>query len=63
MFHNVTFTYNKAVLIQNLSFSLKKGKTIALVGRSGSGKSTVANLLANIYNVISVEIMILFLII
>ncbi|WP_185870443.1 ABC transporter ATP-binding protein [Blattabacterium cuenoti] len=56
LFRNVSFTYNKLVLIQNLNFSLKKGKTIALVGRSGSGKSTIANLLTNFYNVSSGEI-------
>ncbi|WP_185871586.1 ABC transporter ATP-binding protein [Blattabacterium cuenoti] len=56
LFRNVSFTYNKVILIKNLSFSLKKGKTVVLVGRSGSGKSTVANLLANFYNVTSGKI-------
>ncbi|QIK16504.1 ABC transporter ATP-binding protein [Blattabacterium sp. DPU] len=56
LFHNVSFTYNKLILIQDLSFSLKKGKTVVLVGRSGSGKSTLANLLARFYDVTSGEI-------
>ncbi|WP_185862434.1 ABC transporter ATP-binding protein [Blattabacterium cuenoti] len=56
LFRNVSFTYNNVGLIKNLNFSLEKGKTIALVGRSGSGKSTIANLLANFYDVKSGEI-------
>ncbi|WP_238892315.1 ABC transporter ATP-binding protein [Blattabacterium cuenoti] len=55
-FCNVSFFYNKTLLINNINFSLKKGKTVVLVGKSGSGKSTVANLLANFYDATSGKI-------
>ena len=50
---NVTFTYQDAEKpsIKNMSFDLKQGETIALVGRSGSGKSTIANLLSRFYDI------------
>ena len=50
-FENVSFAYedNKAVL-HNLSFSAKKGEVIALVGSSGSGKSTIAGLASGFLN-------------
>jgi len=47
---NVTFRYgNRKPVINNLSFSIPKGKKIALVGSSGSGKSTIAKLLLKYY--------------
>ena len=54
-FENVTFSYSaedgaKAV-ISNLSLKLKAGNTVALVGPSGGGKSTVCNLIPRFYNV------------
>ncbi|NOH24060.1 lipid A ABC transporter ATP-binding protein/permease MsbA [Vibrio europaeus] len=49
----VTFTYEgkEKPALNNVSFKIPKGKTIALVGRSGSGKSTIANLFTRFYDV------------
>jgi len=51
LFDNVTFSYDEDVVINNLSLEIKKGETVALVGQSGSGKSTMANLLTRFYDV------------
>ena len=58
-FKNVSFTYEgkEKPALNQVSFSIPKGKTVALVGRSGSGKSTIANLLTRFYNVDSGEIL------
>ena len=45
-FDNVTFAYNENKVLENLSLKLKEGKVYALVGHSGSGKSTIAKLLS-----------------
>lgn len=50
-FENVSFAYDDKAVIENLSFKLKEGKSYALVGSSGSGKSTVAKLISGFYNV------------
>ncbi|AXB30921.1 lipid A ABC transporter ATP-binding protein/permease MsbA [Vibrio campbellii] len=49
----VSFTYQGAEkpALENVSFDIPKGKTVALVGRSGSGKSTIANLFNRFYDV------------
>ncbi len=58
-FNNIGFYYEKSNLIlKNFSIVLPKGKTIALVGQSGSGKTTIANLLARFYDVSAGEILI-----
>ncbi|HIF9060708.1 lipid ABC transporter permease/ATP-binding protein [Photobacterium damselae subsp. damselae] len=56
--NNVTFTYptKDTPALRNVSFDLPAGKTIALVGRSGSGKSTIANLMTRFYDIDSGEI-------
>jgi ATP-binding cassette subfamily B protein len=51
-FENVTFRYNlesEINTIENLSFAIQPGQTIALVGRSGSGKTTISKLLLGLY--------------
>ncbi len=52
-FRDVTFCYPTKELpaLQNISMSIPAGKTIALVGRSGSGKSTIANLMTRFYDI------------
>ncbi|KAA1192996.1 lipid A ABC transporter ATP-binding protein/permease MsbA [Photorhabdus heterorhabditis] len=52
-FRNVTFCYPTKELpaLQNISIHIPAGKIVALVGRSGSGKSTIANLLTRFYDV------------
>lgn len=52
-FENVTFTYptrSSVPVIKNLSFELSQGQTVAICGRTGSGKSTVMNLLLRFYD-------------
>ena len=55
-FNNVRFSYEKEDVLQGINFELKKGKSIALVGGSGGGKSTIADLVPRFYDVVSGEI-------
>jgi subfamily B ATP-binding cassette protein MsbA len=48
---NINFRYEEENVLKNFSITVPKGKTIALVGQSGSGKSTIANLLTRFYDV------------
>ena len=52
-FKNVSFAYQgkEELALNNISFSVSAGKTVALVGRSGSGKSTIANLVTRFYDI------------
>jgi subfamily B ATP-binding cassette protein MsbA len=50
-FNNISFSYNTDKVIKEFSFELEKGKTLALVGQSGSGKSTIANLINRFYDI------------
>ncbi len=55
-FNNVSFRYESEDVIKNLSLKIKKGETVALVGQSGSGKSTIANLISRFYDISEGEI-------
>ena len=58
-FEDVSFSYNTGgQILNNISFSIAKNETVAIVGRSGSGKSTIANLIPRFYNHTSGDILI-----
>jgi subfamily B ATP-binding cassette protein MsbA len=48
---NINFKYEDENVLKDFSLTVKKGQTVALVGQSGSGKSTIANLLTRFYDV------------
>ena len=52
-FKNVSLTYDdtKIKALKNINFSIKKGETIAILGKTGSGKSTIVNLVSRLYDV------------
>ncbi|MBX0335533.1 ABC transporter ATP-binding protein/permease [Pontibacter sp. HSC-14F20] len=49
-FRDVNFSYGDHTVLQNINFSIEKGKTVALVGPSGGGKSTLADLIPRFYD-------------
>ena len=59
-FKNVTFTYGDTdiVALKNISFTINKGETVAILGKTGSGKSTILDLIARLYDIDSGEILI-----
>lgn len=59
VFRNVDFAYEgrENLALKNISLHIPPGKTVALVGRSGSGKSTIANLITRFYDIQSGEIL------
>jgi len=59
-FKNVGFTYPDSTIeaLKNISFTIEKGQTIAIVGKTGSGKSTIAQLMLRLYNASKGEILI-----
>lgn len=58
-FRNVTFNYpdGEVPVLKNINFKVKKGETIAFIGSTGSGKSTLINLVPRLYNVTSGEVL------
>ena len=57
-FKNVSFSYGGENVLDNISFKVSKGERVALVGSSGSGKTTIARLAARFYDIKSGEILI-----
>ena len=57
-FKNVSFSYDEENVLDNISFKVKRGEQVALVGMSGSGKTTIARLAARFYDIKSGEILI-----
>jgi subfamily B ATP-binding cassette protein MsbA len=49
-FDHISFAYQSTTVLDQIQFTLEKGKKIALVGQSGSGKSTIAKLLVRFYD-------------
>ena len=59
-FHDVTFRYANAEepVLYNINFTVEKGKTTAIIGSTGSGKSTIANLIMRFYDIESGSILV-----
>ena len=59
-FKNVSFTYEDTNItaLKNISFTINKGETVAILGKTGSGKSTILDLIVRLYDVTSGEILI-----
>ena len=57
-FRNVSFRYDKKWILRNINLTIPKGKTIALVGQSGGGKSTLVDLIPRYYDVQEGEVLI-----
>ena len=59
-FRNVTFTYEDTFItaLKNISFTIEPGQTVAILGKTGSGKSTILDLVARLYDSTSGEVLI-----
>ena len=57
-FKNVSFAYEDKIILKNINLTIEKGKTVALVGSSGAGKSSLADLVPRFHDVSSGELLI-----
>ena len=57
-FRNVNFAYNETPVIKDMSFVIEPGTTVGILGPTGSGKSTIANLMCRYYDADSGEVLI-----
>lgn len=57
-FRNVSFAYDEKVILKNINLIVEKGKTVALVGSSGAGKSSLADLVPRFHDVTGGELLI-----
>ncbi|MBV2169084.1 MAG: ABC transporter ATP-binding protein/permease [Bdellovibrio sp.] len=57
-YKNVSFSYGKDLILKNINLEIRRGEVVALVGASGSGKSTIVNLLERFFDATSGEILI-----
>ena len=57
-FRNVSFAYNEVPVLKNVSFKIESGQTVGILGQTGSGKSTIANLMCRYYDVTDGQILV-----
>ena len=57
-FKNVTFKFGKKTVLDNISFKIKPGETVAIMGETGSGKTSLINLIPRFYDVSSGEVIV-----
>lgn len=57
-FQNVSMKYDKELILKNLSFIIKRGSKVAIVGRTGVGKTTLTNILMKLYNIESGRVLV-----
>lgn len=57
-FKNVTFKYKNSIVLDNVSFKINSGETVAIMGETGSGKTTLINMIPRFYDPVSGEVLI-----